>query len=140
MSASDYISLKRLKQIQKIATTETSSQFRTQELSFNTVRDGCETDEYGELLPYKWYTVSMGDDILDCSCIIMESSPYPIIQTTPAMSIENYWKKKLHSRKPIICKTVFPNSKMWVPDNNILLRNNVDISHNCVDKKTFYLK
>jgi len=94
MSAGDYISLKRMKQIQQIPKVETSSQLRTQELAFNTIRDGCETDEYGVLLPYKWYTVKMGDDVVDCSYVIMESSPLPLVQTTPVMSIENYWQKK----------------------------------------------
>lgn len=132
MSASDYISLKRMKQIQKIPKAETSSQFRTRELAFNTIRDGCETDEYGELLPHKWYTVRMGDDVLDCSYVIMESSPLPIVQYTPTRSIENYWQRKLHSRKPIICKTVFPNGQTWTPDLTSL--SNSD----CVDKRTFY--
>jgi hypothetical protein len=105
MSASDYISLKRLKQIQQIPKAETSSQFRTQELAFNTIRDGCETDEYGELLPYKWYTVRMGDDVVDCSYVIMESSPLPLVQSTPVRSIKNDWqKKKMSIILPIVCR------------------------------------
>ena len=58
MSASDYITMKKYKNMRNIFTTKESGN-NIQKLKINTILNGYKVDEYDDILPNKWFDINL---------------------------------------------------------------------------------
>lgn len=90
MSFSDYLQLKRLKQVKNTRPYMTSSSYMQNKRKLCAMLDTVEVDEYGDIVPHSFFGIPILDDISSCPANTFDGKvTKPILFKPPSITTQN---------------------------------------------------
>ena len=90
MSFSDYLQLRRLKQVKNTRPYMTSSNYMQHKRKLCAILDTVEVDEYGDIVPHSLFGIPILDDISNCPVNTFDGTrTTPIMFKPPSMTTQN---------------------------------------------------